>query len=62
MPERRLLRRGEILGQRVGGEPVDESEHYVRCPTCNGLIDMRDLARVLEHDGPLPHPTGDGQQ
>lgn len=58
MPERkRVLRRGEIIGQRVGGELKSEAEHYIKCPTCGTYVDMRDLAQVLEHDGPLPHPA-----
>jgi hypothetical protein len=63
MPERKkLLRRGEIIGHRVGGEPADEAEHFIKCPTCGNWIDMRDLAQVLEHEGPLPHPAQDRAQ
>ena len=29
--------RGTIFGRRVGNPPKDETEHFVRCPTCNGL-------------------------
>jgi hypothetical protein len=44
MPEREPLRRGQIIGERVGGEPADEAEHFLkRCPTSGGVIDMRDL-------------------
>jgi hypothetical protein len=32
----------------------------MRCPDCGGLIDIRDLAQVIEHAGPLPHPAEDG--
>jgi hypothetical protein len=49
-------------GQRGGGEPATEAEHYIRCPTCAGLIDMRDLAQVMKHEGPLPHPALDRRQ
>ena len=60
MPEsRKPLRRGEIIGKRVGGEPAEEAEHVIKCPTCGGYVDMRDLAQVLEHEGPLPHPVQD---
>jgi hypothetical protein len=62
MPERRHLRRGEIIGERVGGEPKNEAEHFLKCPTCGGWVDMRDLGQVLEHEGPLPHPGQDRQQ
>jgi hypothetical protein len=62
MPDKRPIRRGEIIGQRVGGEPASEAEHYIRCPDCGGWIDCRDLGAVLEHEGPLPHPAGDKPQ
>jgi hypothetical protein len=61
MPRRRP-RRGEIIGQRVGGEPKDKSEHFIRCPDCGTWIDMRDLGQVLEHQGPVPHPKQDRPQ
>ena len=57
-----MIRRGEIIGERVGGEPEDECEHYVKCPACGGYFDARDLAQVLEHAGPLPHPEQDQAQ
>jgi hypothetical protein len=60
MPDRRKpLRRGEILGEVVGRNPATEADYFVRCPDCGGYIDIRDLAQVVEHAGPLPHPTGD---
>jgi hypothetical protein len=24
----------KIPGRRVGGDPVDEREHFIECPTC----------------------------
>jgi hypothetical protein len=33
-----------------------------RCPACGGCFDIRNLAQVLEHEGPLPHPVGDQPQ
>jgi len=56
------IRRGEFIGQRVGGEPKDESEHFYKCEACGGYVDMRDLGNVFEHEGPLPHPAQDQQQ
>ena len=50
------------MGKRVGAEPESESDHYMKCPTCGGYFDMRDLAQVLEHEGPLPHPVQDKPQ
>ena len=58
----RPLRRGESIGQRLGGEPESEADHYMRCPACGGYFDMRDLGQVLEHEGPLPHPAQDKPQ
>jgi hypothetical protein len=54
-----VVRRGQYIGERVGGDPDDEAEHFMRCPACGGWIDMRDLAEVFEHEGPLPHPKQD---
>ena len=63
MPDRpRKLRRGEIIGERVGGEPADEAANFMKCPVCGGSFDIRDLAQVLEHAGPLRHPEGDRPQ
>ena len=53
------VRRGEITGKRVGEQPKDETEHFIQCPACDGWIDMRDLGQVVEHAGPLPHPSQD---
>ena len=53
---RKPLRRGAIIGERVGGEPATEAEHFIRCPTCGALVDMRDLAQVLKHDGRACRP------
>jgi hypothetical protein len=55
-------RRGEIIGQRVGGEPASEADYYVQCPECSGWLDMGDLGQVFEHQGPLPHPKQDRPQ
>jgi hypothetical protein len=56
------VRRGQFIGERVDGEPDDEAEHLMRCPRCGGLVDMRDLGQVFEHEGPLPHPKQDQPQ
>jgi len=56
------VRRGQYIGKRVGGEPKDESEHFMRCPVCGGLIDMGGLGQVFEQEGPLPHPKQDQPQ
>lgn len=53
--------RGRYIGRRVGGDPADEAEHFVRCG-CGGWVDRRDLGQVLDHVGPLPHPPQDQPQ
>ena len=30
------------------------ADHYLKCPACGGMIDLRDLAIVMAHLGPLP--------
>lgn len=57
-----MIRRGDYPGEPVGGEPEDEADHFIKCPACGGYFDARDLAQVLEHAGPLPHPEQDGVQ
>ena len=54
--------RGRYFGSRVGAQPANEAEHFMRCPACAGWIDCRDLAQVFEHEGPLPHPAQDRPQ
>ncbi len=50
--------RGKFIGTR--DKPVtDESEHFMKCETCGGWLDMRDLGQVFDHEGPLPHPVCD---
>lgn len=55
------MKRGKIIGKRQG-PPVEEAEHFMRCPDCGGWFDMRDLAQVMAHAGPLPHPAEDQEQ
>ena len=38
------------MGKRVGGEPEDESEHFIVCATCGQAIDCRDLGEVFRHE------------
>jgi hypothetical protein len=58
LPKRNIRGR---LKHPVTGEPVDaaEAEHYMKCPACGGVFDMRNLAAALAHHGPLPHPGQD---
>jgi hypothetical protein len=41
----------EKMGRPQGWTPTSEADHFIRCPTCGHMIDMRDLAEVLEHEG-----------
>lgn len=45
-----------IVGQRVGGDPLDEAEHFFLCPSCDQPVDMRDLAAVIHHEVPGHEP------
>jgi CRISPR/Cas system type I-B associated protein Csh2 (Cas7 group RAMP superfamily) len=53
------IRRGQIIGKRLGEPSTDEAEHFIQCAACDGWIDMRNLGQVFEHAGPLPHPAQD---
>lgn len=44
-------------GRPEGWKPDGEADHFLECPTCGHMIDMRDLAEVLEHAGPHQAPT-----
>jgi len=46
----------------MDGIPTTEGEHYMRCPAGGGMIDCRDLAQAIAHNGPLPHPAQDQPQ
>ena len=54
--------RGEYIGVPIDGIPTTEAEHYLRCPACGGMIDCRDLAQAIAHNGPLPYPKQDQPQ
>jgi hypothetical protein len=48
-----IARRDElrgIRGQRIGGEPADEAEHFYTCEHCGQSVDRRDLFSVLHHE------------
>lgn len=46
---------GEIIGNLVGSEPEDESEHFIKCGHCGQFFDGRDFGDVLYHVEP-GHP------
>lgn len=43
------LKASGIVGSPVGGEPIDEAEHFEKCPECGTFFDMRDLNQVAQH-------------
>jgi len=58
----RSMPRKTIIGERLGGEPQDEREHFIECPACGRWLEMRDLTAVLAHEhdcvgrpAPPPH-------
>lgn len=54
----------EIIGQREGGQPADETEHFYLCRACQQPVDMRDLAAVFHHEEPghEPLPAEDAER
>jgi hypothetical protein len=54
--------RGKIIGKIIGGPPLTEADHFWKCEACGGWFDIRDLAAVLDHEEPLPHPACDQAQ
>ena len=49
--------RGKYIVRPMGDPPKDEAERLYRCPVCGGWVDCRDLGKVFDHEGPLPHPA-----
>jgi hypothetical protein len=56
------LPRGKYIGEAVDEPDATEESHFIRCEECGGIIDQRDLAVVMQHMGPLPHPPIDKPQ
>jgi hypothetical protein len=40
----------EFVGERVGGDPFDDQEHFYLCHDCGQPVDMRDLGAVMHHE------------
>lgn len=42
------------IGQPIGWTPERESDHFMLCPVCGEMLDMRRLDQALAHwhDGP----------
>jgi hypothetical protein len=45
-----------IMGKRVGAEPADEREHFIKCARCGQMMDCRDLGQVFHHEDPDHKP------
>ena len=54
--------RGRYLDERRSRFPREAADNHIRCPACNGWIDVSDLGCVMDHAGPLPHPAIDQPQ
>jgi len=54
--------RGKYFDERLRRSPVEAAENHIRCPQCDGWIDVSDLGSVTDHSGPLPHPAIDQPQ
>jgi hypothetical protein len=58
-----LTKDGILIGRqnwkRVGGDPENEADHFIKCPACGQMIDRRDLGEVFHHEleGHEPLPT-----
>jgi hypothetical protein len=62
MPMHEPRPRGTVMGERVGGLPLDEAENFFKCDKCGGWFDARDFAWVEDREGALPHPAQDRAQ
>jgi hypothetical protein len=52
-----------VAGQvATGADECRNASFRERSRIGGGWIDIRDLAQVLEHEGPLPHPAKDRPQ
>jgi hypothetical protein len=57
-----VIPRGQFIGQCVSHPERSEADHFIKCESCGGMIDCRDLGAVFAHEGPLPHPAADQVQ
>ena len=56
-PTLKLIRGGKGSGKTVDRKPKDDPGPFTRCQTCGQMFEANDLGQLLEHDGPLPHPS-----
>jgi hypothetical protein len=45
---------GPIIGKPIGRQPISDADHFMVCPVCGEIFDMRDPGQAFEHlhDGP----------
>jgi hypothetical protein len=51
-----MIKPGQIIGHRVGGDPEDARELFYLCPHCGQAVDKRYLGEVIHHDMPDHKP------
>jgi len=57
--ERRMkIPRGKYIAKNADPHK-HEPEHFIKCETCGGWIDFRDLGSVFDHEGPHSLPSED---
>ena len=49
---------GDIIGEPAGWTPESDLDHFMVCPGCGAIIDMRDLGMAFQDAGELPHGPG----
>jgi hypothetical protein len=49
---------GDNIGKPAGWTPESDLDHFMVCPGCGAVIDMRDLGMALQHAGELPRGPG----
>lgn len=58
-----MIPRSTYIGSPLFCQPIEEQDHYIKCQTCGGWIDCRDLGSVFDHDGEgATHPKMDREQ
>ena len=45
-----------LKSARIGGEPVEEAQHFYTCKACGQAVDKRRLGDVFHHEDPGHEP------
>ena len=62
LPMEAAVHGGPVLFNRIGVQPIDESDDFHKCEACGDRFDMRGLGAVPNHEGKLPHCGADQPQ